>query len=200
MQGRPLASLAAAAWIGCAALLVSCGAEREVSDNGGTSEALSEVAAETPGLFAGTYRVKGLTTDVARGDTRRIEGIVTLNYRGETYSASAELETEYPSDGGPVDAHVIGTGSGTPSEGRLRGSAETQLVMATVPGVAAEFAFAPRTVGPRLVSSWEAYLRRDGTLVVDLRNEPAEGEDYRPTTTLLYGTRIEEPEVAAEGP
>lgn len=200
MLGRLSALCPVAAWIAAAALLVSCGAEREAVEAARNSESALDAVAFSPEIFAGSYRVRGHTTDVERGDKRRIEGIVTLKLRGEGYLASAELETQYPSEGGPVDAHVIGTGTGAASGDRLQGRAETQLVMSTVPGVAAEFAFAPRTVGPRLVSSWEAYLRRDGTLVVDLRNEPAEGEDYRSTTTILYGTRIAAPEVAAEGP
>jgi hypothetical protein len=137
--------------------------------------------------------MRGLTTDLRHGDTRRIEGIVVLTEKEGVYSTSAELETKYPSAGGPVDAQVIGTGSGKRSGDSLSGTTQTQLVMSTVPGVDTGFAWVPRTVGPRLVSTWEARFRQDGTLVVDIRNEAAEGEIYPPTTTTLYGTRIEEP-------
>jgi hypothetical protein len=138
--------------------------------------------------------VRGLTTDVTRGDTRRIQGIIVLTEKEGVYSTQAELETKFPSAGGPVDAQVIGTGTGERSGGVLGGTSETQLVMSTVPGVDTGFAWVPRTVGPRLISKWEAHFRRDGTLVVEIRNEPAEGVEYSPTTTTLYGTRIEEPE------
>jgi hypothetical protein len=155
-----------------------------------------EVASSGPDPFPGSYRVKGLTTDVIHGDTRRIHGIVVLSEAEGVYSTNAELETKYPSAGGPVDAQVIGVGSGGRTGDRLQGTTETQLVMSTVPGVDTGFAWVPRTVGPRLVSTWEARFRKDGMLVVEIRNEPAEGVEYTPTTTILYGTRIEEPEQA----
>ena len=54
------------------------------------------------------------------------------------------------------------------------------------------FAFIPRTVGPRIASTWNAHFRKDGVLVVMLENAPAPGEEYSPTRTTLYGTRIAE--------
>jgi len=144
--------------------------------------------------FVGSYRVRGLTTDEARGDSRRIQGIVVISEKEGVYSTNAELETKYPSEGGPVDAQVIGTGTAERSRDTLRGTSETQLVMSTVPGVDTGFAWVPRTVGPRLVSTWKGHFRHDGTLVVEIRNEPAEGVEYAPTTTTLYGSRIEKAE------
>jgi hypothetical protein len=191
MAGRALVLFLVAAWIPSHAVLVGCGSDTEPADRAQPGAAGEEIAgAADP--FSGTYRVKGLTTDVTRGDTRRIEGIIVLTEKGGRYSTKAELETKYPSEGGPVDAQVIGTGGGERSGEVLSGTAETQLVMSTVPGVDTGFAWVPRAVGPRLVSTWQARFRRDGTLLVEIRNEPAEGEDYLPTTTTLYGTRIEE--------
>ncbi len=143
--------------------------------------------------FPGSYRVRGLTTDIRSGDTRRIEGIIVLDQRREGfYAMKSDLETRYPSEGGPVDTHVIGTGTGRPSGDQVVGTAEIQLVLGTVPGLGAEFAFAPRVVGPRLLSTWTAGFRRDGTLVIDVENRGAPGEDYSPTRTRLYATRIPE--------
>ena len=71
----------------------------------------------------------------------------------------------------------------------LSGTAETQLVMQTVPGVDTEFAFIPRSVGPRLVSTWSARWVNE-VLVVELANQPAPGEDYTPTKTTLRGKRV----------
>ena len=49
-------------------------------------------------------------------------------------------------------------------------------------------------MGARLVSTWTAKFREDGTLVVELENQAAEGEEnYQPTRTTLFGTRIEQP-------
>jgi hypothetical protein len=187
MAGRALVLFLVAAWIPFSAALLGCGSEREPGDRAPEAEIAS---AADP--FSGSYRVKGLTTDVTRGDTRRIEGIIVLTEKGGAYTTKADLETKYPSAGGPVDAQVIGTGVGERSGAELSGTSETQLVMSTVPGVDTGFAWVPRDVGPRLISTWKAHFRRDGTLVVDIRNQGAEGEDYPPTTTILYGTRIEE--------
>jgi hypothetical protein len=194
MFGRALVLLLAAAWLPSAPFLVGCGGEDEPTGTAGRRASTAEVVSERSDPFPGSYRVKGLTTDVGRGDARRIQGIVVLTEKEGVYSTSAELETKYPSAGGPVDAQVIGTGSGRWSDNALSGITQTQLVMSTVPGVDTGFAWVPRTVGPRLVSTWTAHFRRDGTLVVEIQNEPAEGVVYSPTTTTLYGTRIEDPQ------
>jgi hypothetical protein len=191
MAGRALVPFLVAIWMLPAPLLLGCGGEQEPA--GTTQAPASEVAAADSDPFSGSFRVKGLTTDVLHGDTRRIEGIIVLEERDGSYSTTAELQTKYPSAGGPVDADVIGTGDGTRSGDSLEGTTQTQLVMSTVPGVDTGFAWVPRTVGPRLESTWTARFRPDGTLVVEIRNEPAQGVEYSPTTTTLYGTRIEEP-------
>lgn len=148
--------------------------------------------------FPGSYRVSGQTTDIRSGDTRHIEGIVVLSESREGYyTAKSDLETQYPSEGGPVDAHVIGTGTGRPSGDAVVGTAETQLVLGAVPGLGAEFALAPRSVGPRLLSTWTAKFRRDGSLVVEVENRGEAGENYSPTRTKLKGTRIDPSEGAA---
>ncbi|RIL02011.1 MAG: hypothetical protein DCC71_16955 [Proteobacteria bacterium] len=153
--------------------------------------ARAEAAGEDP--YSGTYDVRGTTTDLASGDVRRIEGHVVLTRRGEGWAASAELETDYPTHGGPLRTDVIGKGEGARSDGGLSGSASTQLVIQTAPGVDTHFAFVPREVGPRIVSKWKAHLAPDGTLVVELANEPEPGQKYSPTRTTLRGTRVEMP-------
>jgi hypothetical protein len=196
MVGRALVLFLAVAWISPAPLLIGCRGEDEATRETGRRTSTAEVVSQRADPFPGSYRVRGLTTDVKHGDTRRIEGIVVLTESEGVYSTSSELETKYPSAGGPVDAQVIGTGSGERSGDALNGITQTQLVMSTVPGVDTGFAWVPRTVGPRLVSTWKAHFRRDGTLVVEIQNQPAEGVEYSPTSTTLYGTRIEEPEAA----
>ena len=151
-----------------------------------------EAAPPPAGGFAGSWEVKGTTEDLTRGDTRTIVGRVIMTEKDGVYSAHSELSTEFPSRGGPVDAEVLGNATGTREGNTLSGTAETQLVIQTVPGVNTDFAFIPRSGGPRLESTWTAHFRRDGTLVVELRNVGAEGEDYSPTRTTLYGTRAEE--------
>jgi hypothetical protein len=143
--------------------------------------------------FSGTYQVKGMTTDVQSGDTRRIDGHIVLTLQGGAYRASSELTTDFPTPGGAVHADVIGTGDGQREGDVLKGTAHTQVVMQTAPGVDPNFAFIPRQVGPRIVSSWTARLDKDGSIVVELSNKPEKGEHYRATTTKLRGTRVAMP-------
>ncbi len=166
-------------------------------DSGPTPGGAGSVEAAPPPAegFVGTWEVKGITEDLRRGDSRRIEGKLVLNESAGVYSGKSELETQFPSEGGAMDAHVLGTATGKREGNLLRGDAETQLVMATVPGVNTDFAFVPRQVFARIESSWTARFRQDGTLIIELENRPAAGEDYAPTRTTLYGTRL--PDTAA---
>jgi hypothetical protein len=150
--------------------------------------------------FSGTYDVLGTTVDVASGDTRRIEGHVVLTLKNGHYQAASELTTDFPTQGGPVHTDVIGTGDGERHGEVLSGTAKTQLVIQTVPGVDTNFAFIPRQVGPRIVSSWKAHLDPDGTLIVELSNKAEKGEVYRPTTTTLRGKRVGAPGQAGKQP
>ena len=154
----------------------------------GPAGAADPTPADDP--FSGTYDVKGLTVDQKSGDTRVIEGHVVLTRKNDVYAAAAELETQFPTHGGPMRTDVIGTGEGRLEGGVLQGTAKTQLVIQTVPGVDTDFAFIPRQVGPRIQSSWTARLERDGTLVVELSNRGQEGEAYSPTKTTLKGRRV----------
>lgn len=143
--------------------------------------------------YSGTYDVLGTTVDTKSGDTRRIEGHVVLTKKNGHYAAAAELETDFPTQGGAMRTDVIGTGEGKPSGKGLAGSASTQLVIQTVPGVDTNFAFIPRQVGPRLVSTWIAHLDADGNLLIELTNHGAKGEAYSPTKTTLRGKRVQMP-------
>jgi hypothetical protein len=175
----------AASWLLAGALLLPAAAPRP---------AMAEKdAAAAADRWSGTYDVTGLTVDQRTGDTRVIRGHVVLTRKGEGWSAAAELETDYPSHGGPVRADVIGRGDGAAKGDGLSGTAHTQLVIQTVPGVDTQFAFIPRTVGPRLVSDWTARLDRGGVLVVELVNRGEEGEAYSPTRTTLRGRRVAMP-------
>lgn len=147
-----------------------------------------------PDPYSGTYDVLGTTVDTKSGDTRRIEGHIVLTRKNAHYAAAAELETDFPTQGGAMRTDVIGTGEGKPSGKGLAGSASTQLVIQTVPGIDTDFAFIPRQVGPRLVSTWLAHLEANDTLVIELTNHGAKGEDYSPTKTTLRGKRVQMPQ------
>ncbi len=148
-------------------------------------------SAEDP--WSGTYHVQGVTVDQRSGDTRRIEGYVVLTRKNDHWIAAAELKTEFPSHGGAVRADVIGHGDGTLRDEALVGTAQTQLVMQTVPGVDTSFGFVPREIGPRLVSDWIARWQNEGELAVEMTNRAKEGETYSPTKTTLEGRRVAMP-------
>lgn len=148
-------------------------------------------SAEDP--WSGTYQMQGFTVDQRSGDTRRIEGHVVLTRKSDHWIAAAELRTEFPSHGGAVRADVIGRGDGRLQGEALVGTAQTQLVMQTVPGVDTSFGFVPREVGPRLVSDWTARWQSEGELAVEMTNRGEEGEDYSPTKTTLKGRRVAMP-------
>jgi hypothetical protein len=156
-------------------------------DSGREGSALPPVDAGVS--VSGHYDVNGVTVVKRSGSEREISGHINLNQEGNRYTASFSLETTYPSRDGLAQAEVIGTGKGMIAGRTLHGTAETQIVMAAVPGVDTKFAFVPRIVGPRLVSTTVGQLAPDGTLKIEIDNEPAEGQDYAPTRTTLRGTR-----------
>ncbi len=175
MRGRSLLCAAAAA-----GLVLACDSPPDVA---------TPPPAPPPSL-AGIYQIEGVTVDKRTGAEREISGTIVLAQEAHYYTTTFSLKTTYPSADGTADADVIGSGKGTIDGDKLRGTAETQLVMATVPGVDTQFAFIPRIVGPRIVSTSVGSISDDGTLVIEIENRPAEGETYRPTRTTLKGTRI----------
>jgi hypothetical protein len=140
--------------------------------------------------IAGMYEVRGFTVATESGHQREIAGTVILADDGETYTATYNLNTTYPGADEALPAEVIGRGEGTISGRSLEGTADTQLVMATVPGVDPGFAYIPRMVSTRLRSTSVATITADGTISIEIENQPASGEDYTPTRTTLRGRRV----------
>ena len=187
-RGMGLLALSA----GCL-VLVSCGA-----DSGDTPDAPDVAAAVDPLPISGMYDVRGVTQPKeGPGPKRRIAGTVILKQEGDAYTATFKLDTTFPDQSEPVQADVIGSGEGTIEGRTLTGKTNTQLVVSMVPGVDTDFAFVPRIVGARIVSTSVTEIAADGSVVIELENQPAEGEtDYTATLTRLTGTRIGDPEVA----
>jgi hypothetical protein len=160
----------------------------------------NEVAEEPIVLspIAGTYEVSGTTTESTTGDRREISGTVILTENGSNYTATFHLNTDFPAGEGVLPAEVIGMGSGTIDGRELRGIAETQLVISTVPGIDPAFAFIPRTTTTRIVSSSTTKIAANGEVVIEIQSQPAEGETYAPTRTLLRGRRLDT-RLAGEG-
>ncbi|MCH6563028.1 MAG: hypothetical protein IH800_11525 [Myxococcales bacterium] len=165
-------------------LLMACGSEPDVAAPPPAAAKQAIVSLE------GTYRVTGFTVEKESGSQREIAGTVILRQDGDRYISTFNLTTLFPTPDGPLKSDVIGRGEGTIEGRSLRGSAITQIIMAQVPGVDAKFAFIPRFVGPRLVSSTVARLGEDGLLTVEIESEPSEGQTYAATRTTVSGTRI----------
>ena len=165
-------------------MLIACGSEPDVA-----APPPAQAEQGIPSI-AGTYRVTGFTVEKETGNQREISGTVIMSQEGDHYTSTFNLTTLFPTPDGALQSDVIGKGEGT-IEGRiLRGTATTQIVMAQVPGVDAQFAFIPRFVGPRLVSTTSGRLGEDGLLTVEIESDPAEGEAYTPTRTTVSGVRI----------
>ncbi len=173
-----LASLMLLAW---AVFSLACGGGESV-------EAEAPAAEATP--ISGRYEVKGVTIALESGHRRDIAGTVILAEDGGTYTAAYQLQTTYPGAEEALPAEVIGTGVGTVEGRTLRGTAQTQLSMATVPGVDPGFAYVPRMVSTRIVSTSVTTIATDGTVTIEIESQSAGGEDYAPTRTTLRGTRI----------
>jgi hypothetical protein len=177
----------------CVALLVSAACER------GSQPAAEEPAAAEAAPIAGRYEAAGTTVDMNTGGEREISGTVILVDEGDTYSATFHLTTVVESADGVLPADVIGNGSGTIEGRTLRGSAETQLVISTIPGIDPAFAYIPRTTTTRLVSKSVTTVAADGSLLILIENTGAAGEIYAPTRTTLQGIRTEAPPIAEGG-
>ncbi len=166
--------------IGIVFLVSACGSG-DSGESGDASEALP---------ISGMYQVTGVTVSRESGHKRKIAGTVILAADGDTYTATFNLNTTYPGADQALLAEVIGKGEGK-IEGRiLRGRAETQLVMATVPGIDPGFAYVPRMVSARIASNTTATVAADGTVSIEIENEPQPGSEYAPTRTILHGSRV----------
>lgn len=177
----------------CTALLVLAACER------GPQPPTEESAAAEATPIAGMYEVAGTTADTTTGREREISGTVIIVDAGDTYSATFHLTTVVEGRDGVLPADVIGKGSGAVEGRTLLGSAETQLVISTIPGIDPAFAYIPRTTTTRLVSKSEATIAGDGSLLISIENTGAVGEIYAPTRTTLRGTRTGPPRVTEGG-
>jgi hypothetical protein len=166
---------------GALALAMACGASQDTGEGSAAPEGLQ---------IAGVYQVTGVTIGLEDGLQRPIHGSVKLLVEDGLYTAHVELDTYFPGSEARA-ARVVGTGDGR-IEGRvLEGMVHTQLVAASVPGVDVGFAFVPREVGPRIRSRSRAEFLPEGSVHIELENQPEPGEQYRPTRTELVGYRRE---------
>ena len=176
MQARSFVRLASTL-----ALSFACGSAEQ--------SAAPEVASQGAPI-SGMYQVAGVTTETASGHQRKLSGTIILAEEGTHYTATFNLTTTYPGGDESLPAEVIGKGEGTIEGRTLKGTSHTQLVVATVPGVDPGFAYIPRMVSTRIVSTSVTKIAPDGSVEIELANAPAGDEDYSPTRTVLTGKRV----------
>jgi len=180
MQGRPFVLLTTLL-TSTALLDLACGNAPENAE---------PAAVEAGVPISGMYAVEGVTTETGSGHQRQLAGTIILAEEGGRYTATFSLATTYPGGEQSMPAEVIGKGEGTIEGRTLKGTSHTQLVVTTVPGVDPGFAFIPRMVSTRIVSTSVTKLAPDGSVEIELSNAPEAGEDYSPTRTVLSGKRI----------
>ncbi len=156
----------------------------------GCSPETDSDAGRAPADFSGLYDVVGSSEEVGSGESRRLSGTVVLRQEGDRYTATFELDTQFPYGDTRVAATVIGHGAGSVNGRELIGEAVTQVVISTVPGVDPGFAFVPRMVTTRVVSVSKTVIEDDGSVRIELENRAADGASYRSTRTRLKGIRV----------
>jgi len=113
----------------------------------------------------------------------------------EPYTATFDLETEFATPDGPIQADVIGSARAKAEAAQLAGSAETRILMASIPGLDPTFPWIPGRLGPRVLSKFTmAPAEAEGAFEIEIESEAAPGESYEPTRTALRARR------AASGP
>ena len=182
MQARTFAQLAGSLILGLA-----CGSSEQSASP--APESGSEPASQVAPI-SGMYNVSGVTTETASGHQRKLSGTIILAEEGPSYTATFNLTTTYPGGDESLPAEVIGKGEGTVEGRTLKGTSHTQLVVATVPGVDPGFAYIPRMVSTRIVSTSVTKIAPDGSVHIELANAPEGDEDYSPTRTVLTGKRV----------
>jgi len=186
MQGRALVHLASAL-----ALSIACSSTEQAPAPEPAGERLP---------ISGMYNVEGVTTETASGHQRKLAGTIILAEEGSRYIATFNLTTTYPGGDESLPAEIIGKGDGTIEGRTLKGTNHTQLVVATVPGVDPGFAFIPRTVSTRILSTSVTQISDDGSVEIELSNTPESDESYSPTRTVLTGKRVSASGLASATP
>jgi hypothetical protein len=163
--------------------LAACSQEADVAAPAPSSE---------PAQISGMYKVKGTTIVVGTEHSREIWGNVILVQDGASYTATFDLETNYPGPDGEVPAEVVGDGEGSITGNTLDGTLRTQIVASRVPGLDSHFIMVPPAFGVRVVSDATGKVKPDGSIEFTMENRGAEGEDYIPTRTVVKGVRAQD--------
>lgn len=145
-----------------------------------------------PESLAGYYRARGVTTEPATDRRRPIQGTLLVTAAtGGGYDLRFSFQTKMTTPGGTQRADLLGTGEARVEAQALVGDAETQMILASIPGVDPQFAFIPGYLGPRIRS----HFRMDPTdeserFQADIETRAAPGYEYLETRTRLELERI----------
>jgi len=166
----------------------------------GCGDPASDATADAAPSVAGRWAVAGTTQTLGSTEKRAVEGTIVLDQDGASWESTFDLTTTLPGSDPAVSASVIGTGHGDIEGRRLSGSARTQLVAGTIPGVDHRFPFMPHAVSEEIESRTIATLLDDGTLRIEIENRGHGDTTYVPTRTILTARRLDGialPDVAA---
>jgi hypothetical protein len=161
--------------------LTACGPD-------GSDDSSSGSAGSKEVVFTGTYDVEGKTVEKESGATRAVSGMVIVAQEGDDYTVTFDLDTAYPSPDGPIEAQLIGRGTGKVEGETLRGTARAQIVQAMVSGIDSRFSLLPRHYSPHFTSTTAALLNEDGSITIHIDTAGEESEEFVATHTTLTGT------------
>ncbi len=139
----------------------------------------------------GVFRVHGSVVDEKTGQSQPTHGFVSIRLRDGGWVSGYELETSFEREDGALAAELVGTGAGSLHGNPLHGTASTQLVMATIPGVSPKFALIPRSVGPRVAARTTLWMGDDGSIALEFAS--SEDAEHPSPLVFLTGHRVEDP-------
>ncbi|MBW2698725.1 MAG: hypothetical protein JRE70_19735 [Deltaproteobacteria bacterium] len=182
-------------------LLAFVGCERtdvqQPAANSPTATA-SESTSPDVRLLSGRYLLQGVTVQASDGRSRPLSGTMELRVSGEEYTARFSTKTVLPGEIVPVPASVEGEGMGFVRGRSMVGSTTSRMRLdrgedegTPGSGTAEEL---------RVISTALSEVAEDGSIVIRLQNEPAEGNDYSPSVSILNAHRIGDLIDVAGGP
>ncbi len=148
-------------------------------------------AAESP-YIGGRYQVHGSITIKGTGERRAIGGTWIIDQQADSYRSTYSLVTRIKNaDGKLVRADVIGRGEGRVQGNRIEGTAESQLILASIGGAYGATPYLPRRLGPVLRQATRGTIDEEGYLRIELDYEPVEGGPQEASHVVLRGQLVE---------
>lgn len=182
-------------------LLAFVGCERaDVQEPEASSPTAAAIEATSPGaqLVSGRYALQGVTVQASDGQSRSISGTMELRVSDGEYVTRYSTRTLIPGDIVPVEASVVGEGTGVVRGGSMVGTLTSTIRLdraegegTTGTGTADEL---------QVVSTSMADVKEDGSIVIRLQSEPVEGSDYSPSVSIFHAYRVGDLIDVAGGP